>query len=88
MSKLFKWPPKEAQALPKAIQERFKARTKHELIHYLQVTDEFSGLTMTISFPTKQLMMDAKRALKKSSDPGKIESISKPKLGEGEYIPS
>lgn len=83
---MFKWHPKEAQDFSRKIQERFKARTKHELIHYLQVTDEFSGLTMTISFPTKQLMMDAKRALKKSSDPGKIESISKPKQDAEEYI--
>lgn len=90
MSKLFKWPPKEAQeAFSKAIQERFKARTpKGRQDHYLRITDELTGFTISVPYTNKE---EAKyimnRMNRRSRIPPAMEVVSKDKLQDGEYIP-
>lgn len=87
---MFKWPPKEAQALSKAIQERFKARTpKGRQDHYLRITDTLTGFTQPIPFTNKSVALDIMKRINKSSpNPPEMEVVSKPKLEEGEYISS
>lgn len=86
---MFKWPPKQSQALSKAIQDRFKARTpKGRQDHYLKLTDELTGFEMSIRFTNKKKLENAFKALKEAEYYPRMDMISKPKLGEGEYIPS
>lgn len=84
---MFKWPPKEAKDLSRKIQERFKARSpKGKQSHTLYLTDEFTGFTFSMSFSSKKKMDTAKRALEQAIIPPQIETKSKPRLEEGEYI--
>ena len=87
---MFKWPPKEAQALSKAIQERFKARTpKGRQDHYLRITDELTGFTISVPYTNKaEAIYIMNRMNKRSRIPPAMEVVSTPKLEDGEYIPS
>lgn len=84
-----KWPPKEAKAFSKAIQDRFKARTpKGKQDHFLRITDVLSGFVMNIPFTSKEKAREALKLLNTAKIPPEAEIVSKPKLEEGEYIPS
>lgn len=84
-----KWPPKEAEAISKAIQERFKARTpKGKQDHFLKCTNVITGNVELYKFSSKPKRAAAKKALAASENPPQMELVSKPKLEEGEYIKS
>lgn len=85
----FKWPPKEAEAISKAIQDRFKARTPRvRLVHHLYITSTLSGDRHVITFRRKIDAIVAMKHIRLAAFPPDMEIVSKPKLEEGEYIPS